>query len=195
MGGGRGGAGGRGGGGGGGDVQWMPDSKTLLVETVRPSRGNPPPAPTVPDGPNVQESLGGGRGARTFEDMLQNPHDEDLFEYYATSQLAAVDSATGKVTPIGKPAIFESARISPDGGHLLITIIHRPFSYLYPARQFPKEIEVWDRTGKMLHKVATWHWRREAAERAAALPMPPILPARGAAVRAICNGAPASRPR
>ena len=38
---------------------------------------------------------------------------------------------------------------------LLVTTIHRPFSYLHDARAFPKEIEVWDRAGKVLHKVAS----------------------------------------
>ena len=99
--------------------------------------------------------MGGARGARTFEDMLQTPHDEDLFEYYATSQLALVDSVSGKVTPLGKPTIVESVRVSPDGNYFLITTIHRPFSYVYPARQFPKEIEVWDHAGKVVHKVAS----------------------------------------
>ena len=38
---------------------------------------------------------------------------------------------------------------------ILVTTIHRPFSYLHDARAFPKEIEIWDRTGKVLHKVAS----------------------------------------
>ena len=149
-----GGGGGRGGA-GGGSVQWLSDSRTLLVQMVKPNRGAAPPAPTVPAGPNVQESLGGGRGVVTHEDMLQSAHDEDLFEFYATSQLAMVDSATGKVTPVGKAAIVESARVSPDRNYLMVTSIHRPFSYLHQARQFPKEIEVWDRSGKVVHKVAS----------------------------------------
>ena len=156
MGGGFGGGGGRGGGGGGAsDVQWMPDGKSLLVQTVKANRGAPPPEPLVPTGPHVQESLGGARGSATLEDMLGNPHDEDLFEYYATSQLAIVEFGTGKVTPLGKPGIIESARISPDGRHFLVTTVHHPFSYLLGVRSFPKEIEVWDRTGKMIHKVAS----------------------------------------
>ena len=150
------GPGGRGGfGGGASDVQWMPDGKALLVETVKPNRGAPPPEPLVPTGPHVQESLGGAAPMETLEDMLQNPHDEDLFEYYATSQLALVDLASGKVTPIGKAGIVESARISPDGKYILVTTVHRPFSYLHAVRSFPREIEVWDRAGKILHKVAS----------------------------------------
>jgi dipeptidyl aminopeptidase/acylaminoacyl peptidase len=156
--GGRGGGGGRGGlgfGGGPSDIQWLPDGKTLLVEIVKPNRGPAPPTPVVPPGPHVQESLGGAAPVVTHEDMLQNPHDEDLFEYYATSQLAAVDVATGKVTPVGKAGIIENVRISPDGKDLLVTTIHKPFSYLHAAREFPKEIEVWDRTGKVLRKIAS----------------------------------------
>src|SRR5262249_14126026 len=82
-----------------------------------------------------------------------NPHDEDLWEYYTTSQLASVDLATGKVTPIGKAGIIESVHVSPDGKDLLVTTIHKPFSYLHQYRNFPKEAEILDRTGKVLHKV------------------------------------------
>ncbi len=157
MGGGAGGGGGRGGfsGGGGGNVQWMPDGKSLLVFTVRADRGPAPAVPLVPPGPHVQESLGGGAPAPTLEDMLADPHDEDLFVYYATSQLANVDLATGKATPIGKPGILESVHVSPNGKDLLVTTIHKPFSYLHSYNSFPKEVEVWDRTGKMVHKVAS----------------------------------------
>lgn len=160
MGGGRGGGGGGGRGGlgfgaGGGNVQWMPDGKSLLVYTVRADRGPAPALPLVPPGPHVQESLGGGAPAPTLEDMLSNPHDEDLFVYYATSQLAAVDLASGKVTAIGKPAIIESALISPNGRDFLVTTIHKPFSYLYSYNSFPREIEVWDAAGRMVHKVAS----------------------------------------
>src|SRR5450759_56414 len=150
------GGGGRGGAGAGpSDVQWMPDGKTLLVQMVKPNRGAAPAEPLVPTGPHVQESLGGASPVVTHEDMLQNPHDEDLFEYYATSQLTLVDAATGKATAIGKAGIVESARISPDGRNIVVTTIHRPFSYLHDARAFPKEIEIWDRTGKVIHKVAS----------------------------------------
>jgi dipeptidyl aminopeptidase/acylaminoacyl peptidase len=158
MGGGRGAVGGAGRGGfvaGPTDVQWMPDGKSLVVQMVKPNRGAAPVLSAVPAGPHVQESLGGAAPVVTHEDMLQNPHDEDLFEYYATAQLAFVDVATGKATPIGKPAIFESVRISPDGKDLLVTTVHKPFSYLHAAREFPKEVEVWDHSGKVLRKVAS----------------------------------------
>src|SRR6202453_2110658 len=137
------------------DFQWMPDGKSMLVEMVKPNRGPAPREALAPTGPHVQESLGGGAPAPTYEDMMQNPHDEDLFQYYATSQLAIVDIASGVVTPVGKAGIIASAQISPNAQDLLVTTLHKPFSYLHPANAFPKEIEVWDRTGKALHKVAS----------------------------------------
>ncbi len=141
-----------GGGRGGGGEVWLPDGKALLVQLVKPNRGAPPPAPAAE--PHIQETLGGSGPMRTLEDMLQSPHDEDLFEYYATSQPAIVDLASGKAVPIGKPGIISSARVSPDGKYFLVTVIHRPFSYLYSAGSFPRTVEVWDRAGNVVRTVA-----------------------------------------
>ncbi len=141
---------------GGGDaVQWMPDNKTLLCKTIPANRGAAPVAPTTPIGPTVQENYGKVTPAPTYQDLLRNPHDEKLYEFYATSQLAFVNVATGKATDLGKPAIYSGVDIAPDGKHLLITTNHKPFSYLLTANSFPHEYEVWDLSGKLIHKVAS----------------------------------------
>jgi dipeptidyl aminopeptidase/acylaminoacyl peptidase len=137
----------------GDDVQWMPDGKTLLVQTVPATRGNPPAEPKSPEGPIIQESDGKRAPVRTYEDLLQNVHDEDLFDYYATTQLALIKN--GVVTPVGKPGIFARVDPSPDGKHLLVSRIHRPYSYLLPEGDFPREVEVWSLTGKLEYKVAS----------------------------------------
>jgi dipeptidyl aminopeptidase/acylaminoacyl peptidase len=136
-------------------VSWMPDNRTLLVQLVPPARGAAPATPSVPNEPNSQESSGRPGPVRTFEDLLRSPHDETLFEYYATSQPALVDSTSGRSTPLGQAAIFEGINVAPDGRHILVTRLHRPFSYLFPAQAFPKEIEVWDTKGKVVYKVAS----------------------------------------
>src|SRR5262249_26811492 len=64
-------------------IDWLPDNKTLLVKTIQANRSPAPTEPKVPKGPAVQESDGHAMGVATYEDLLQNPHDEDLFEYYA----------------------------------------------------------------------------------------------------------------
>jgi len=144
-------------GGGLGDaVEWLGDNRTLIVSLVPSGRGGAaPPELAIPKGPHVQESLGHAGPAPTFEDLLSNPHDEDLFDYYATAQLAYLDVASSKLTPLGKPGIFTTVRPSPDQKHLLVGWLHKPYSYQLPATDFPQEVQVWDREGKSEYKVAS----------------------------------------
>jgi dipeptidyl aminopeptidase/acylaminoacyl peptidase len=132
----------------GGAVEWLPGSTELLVRAVVANRGPAPPAQAIPLGPNVQETAGGAQPQWTLQDMLRSPHDEKLFDYYCSSQLMVVNSATLKSSPIGKPAIFSRAEPSPDGKLLLVSLVKRPYSYLHAYADFPQDLEVWERTGK-----------------------------------------------
>lgn len=135
--------------------QWMPDNHTLLVQTISPHRPAAPVESAVPTEPNAQESFGRVGPVTTYEDLLKTPFDEKVFEYYASSQLALADTRNGKTTEIGQPAIFQTTEPSPDGNHFLIARLQRPFSYLHPAFDFPKDVEVWDAKGRVEHKVAS----------------------------------------
>lgn len=128
------------------EMQWMPDQKTLLVKLVPKEMGPPPPEPIVPIGPSIQETAGEKGQSSTYEnrDTLRNKHDEDLFDYYAASQLAFVNAETASITSIGKPANYESLDAAPDGHHILVTTIHKPYSYVTTCERFPREVEVWD---------------------------------------------------
>ncbi|CAN5126296.1 S9 family peptidase [soil metagenome] len=128
-----------------GEFQWMADQRRLLVKLVPDSIGAPPPAPTVPDGPAIQESTGKGQSS-TYEtrDTLSNSHDEALFDYYAASQLALVDSASAQVTPVGPAGNYDTVQAAPDGLHVLVRRIHRPYSYVVTYERFPHDVEVWD---------------------------------------------------
>ncbi len=128
------------------EMQWMPDQKTLLVKLAPEGMGAPPPEPIVPAGPSIQETEDKKGQSSTYEnrDTLGSKHDEDLFDYFASSQLAFVDAASGAITPIGKPGNYESLDPAPDGLHILVTAIHKPYSYVTTYDRFPKEVEVWD---------------------------------------------------
>jgi dipeptidyl aminopeptidase/acylaminoacyl peptidase len=134
--------------------RWMPDSRTLLVKLVPAGRGKPPVAPSVPAAPVIQESAGKSAPVRTFQDLLANPHDEALFDYYATSQLALLDITTGKAVPIGAPGLYFTAEPSPDGKLILTNRVHGPYSYVHPHFFFPRDIEVLDRSGKVIYTFA-----------------------------------------
>ena len=141
-------------------MQWMPDQKTLLVKLAPKGMGAPPPEPIVPIGPSIQETEGQKGQSSTYEnrDTLGSKHDEDLFDYFAASQLALIDAATAAITPIGKPGNYESVDPAPDGRHILVTAIHKPYSYVTTYDRFPQEVEVWDvsqRSHVLAHTIAS----------------------------------------
>jgi dipeptidyl aminopeptidase/acylaminoacyl peptidase len=142
------------------EMQWMPDQKTLLVKLVPEGIGAPPPEPVVPAGPSIQETTGEKGESSTYEnrDTLRNKHDEDVFDYYAASQLALVDAATGAITPVGKPGNYDLVAAAPDGQHMLVAAIHKPYSYVTTYDRFPREVEVWDASDRahiQVHTIAS----------------------------------------
>ena len=142
------------------ELQWMPDQKTLLVKLVPKGMGPPPPAPIVPAGPSIQEASGETGQSSTYEnrDTLGSKHDENLFDYYAVSQLAFVDAVSAKITHAGKPGNYHSLVPAPDGRHILVTSIHKPYSYVTTHGRFPREIDVWDasiRSSVIAHNIAS----------------------------------------
>jgi len=137
-----------------GGPTWMPDGITLLAREVPEGRGPEPAEPSAPSGPNVQETSGATSPLRTYQDLLANPHDEALFEHYATTQLVLLSTADGSRTTVGRPALLSEVNPSPDGKLLLVERLHRPFSYSMPVWRFPHAIEVWDLAGSVQHTVA-----------------------------------------
>jgi dipeptidyl aminopeptidase/acylaminoacyl peptidase len=131
---------------------WLTDSSALLCPFVDANRGNPPAAPAAPAGPNIQENNGPSGPVRTFQDLLTSAHDEALFEYYATSQLAFVDATTGRRSPIGRPGIVNGV-VSPEGRFVLLSRVKRPFSRLLTWGQFPRDVEVWNERGEKVRAV------------------------------------------
>jgi dipeptidyl aminopeptidase/acylaminoacyl peptidase len=126
-------------------IRWMPDQQTLLIKEVPAAMGAPPSATAAPIGPGIQESDGTGGQSSTYEtrDTLGNRHDEDLFDYYGSSQLALVTVSTGVVQPIGKAANFLEVVPAPDGKHLLVSVLHKPYSYVTTYERFPQDFNVW----------------------------------------------------
>ncbi|KAL5217851.1 hypothetical protein ABZP36_018535 [Zizania latifolia] len=131
---------------------WVNNS-TLLVCIIPLSRGAPPQKPSVPSGPKIQSNeTKNVVQVRTFQDLLKDEYDADLFDYYATSQLVLV-SLDGTVKPIGPPAVYTSIDPSPDDKYLMISSIHRPYSYIVPCGRFPKKVDLWTVDGKFIREL------------------------------------------
>ncbi len=136
-------------------VSWLPDQKRLLVRRI-PKRGPAPEPPAIPAGPEVLEGAGDtARSTYEARNLLETAHDDALFEYYTTSELAIVDPATGKVKVVGAPAPYASAEFSPDGEYLLIERLVPPWSHEVAWWRFAHEIEVWTDQGEPVAKIAS----------------------------------------
>ncbi|MEX1024189.1 MAG: prolyl oligopeptidase family serine peptidase [Planctomycetota bacterium] len=131
---------------------WAANGDSVVFLEVPAERGSPPDAPARPQGPNVRESRGALSPLRTYQDLLSSQHDEALFEHYATSIVAIGDS--GGTRTIGAPGLHMGIDPAPDGEHLLVTTLRRPFSYVMPYYRFPHRIEVWSGSGERMHTVA-----------------------------------------
>jgi len=133
----------------GGGFQWMPDSERLLVATVPPNRSAAPSAPETPSGPVVQETSGRTSPVRTYQDLLESPHDEALFEHFGASQLVLAHSERYRSEHVGPVAMYSDFEVAPDGVHVLAAHMVRPYSYLVTYRDFPDVVQVFDlRTGR-----------------------------------------------
>lgn len=131
---------------------WV-DDKTIVVSTIPASHGSPPKKPLSPACPNIQSNEQKlVVQNRTYQDLLKDKHDEDLFDFYTTTQLVLV-TLDGTVRHIGSPAIYTSVDASPDCNFLLVDSLHRPYSFNVPWGRFPKKIEVWRRNGEFVKEI------------------------------------------
>ena len=122
-------------------MTWSPDSTTIAF-TLRSAGGDADP-PRHPLELWVADMASGQ--ARTYPDLLQGPHDEQLFDHYCHSQLVTVAVATGEVKVIGPTRLYTATSASPDGRYLLVSWLERPYSYSLPCGRFPKRVQLWTR--------------------------------------------------
>ncbi len=135
-------------------ARWLADGTSLLVRLIPDARGAMPVEPAVPTGPVVQETLGKKAQVRTYQDLLKNAYDEQVFDWLMSTQLAVIDSASGKVRTLAQADTWTGMDVSPDGKYLLASRVARPYSYLVPASQFGSVTVVLDmQTGAVVKQL------------------------------------------
>jgi dipeptidyl aminopeptidase/acylaminoacyl peptidase len=130
---------------------WYDNNTLHYLATVKPASAAPA-KPAIPKGPTVQENYGKASPRPTFQDLIKSPYDEELFAFYATTQL--IKNSNGIETKIGSPAIYSSISISPDKKYMLVRKIKAPFSYTVPAAGFPADVVITDMNGKLTKQLA-----------------------------------------
>ncbi|MFS2316394.1 S9 family peptidase [Maricaulis sp. D1M11] len=134
--------------------EWLPNGEGLLVKLVDEDRGPMPERPRVPNGPVIQEANGYEAPVRTYQDLLKDEHDANLFAWLATSQLAIVDVNGRRVREIGEPGLYYSANVAPGGDYILVGEMEQPFSYIVPWSRFPDRTFVMDLRGNDVAEIA-----------------------------------------
>src|SRR6056297_224882 len=127
---------------------WLKNSNELLVKQL-PDKRKPliDKEEAVPSGPRVSVNEGQEAQNRTYQDLLEDKIDEANFEQLVRAKLTLVD-LEGNTKKWMKAAMYRNIDASPDGQYILITTIHRPFSYLVPYYRFPTEYNVYTKAGK-----------------------------------------------
>lgn len=128
-------------------AEWINEDEFLTL-AVPTGIGKTPEQPLVPSGPVIQENIGKAQPARTYQDLLSNPYDETLFDYYFTSQPVIIGK--DDIKELGKPAIYVNCLLSPDKSSILISTIQRPYSYQVPLYYFPQKTEVINWNGNVI---------------------------------------------
>lgn len=133
---------------------WLGNSGVLIVKSASPYRAAPPADSFVPSGPTVQENKGQSAPVRTYQDLLKNQNDIDLFDYYTSSELIKVNAASGAIQTFLPAAIYSSLSSSPDGQYILCTSLTKPYSFIVPYSRFPQNVDVYDADGKAVKTIA-----------------------------------------
>lgn len=124
-------------------VRVLPSDKAALIDTKS----------AIPSGPTVSISEKGAKAQnRTYQDLLQNTIDEANFDALVTSELYKID-LSGNKTLWKEKAIYSGVSFSPDGNLVLLTTMHRPYSYIVPLNRFPQKAAVYDLDGKLIKEI------------------------------------------
>lgn len=134
----------------GNPLSWFRDSNALLVRMLPANRPQLiKTADAVPAGPTVTVSDGSKAQNRTYQDLLRNKNDEANFETLTTSELYKV-SLDGSSVKWKEAGMYSSTSFSPDGNYVMLTTLHKPFSYIVTLDRFPTKSIIYDNSGKQV---------------------------------------------
>lgn len=130
--------------------RFIGDGSCLMVMCVPENQGPPPPEETVPRGPNVKENLSTNKApARTYQRLISSKRDEELFEYYTTSEVVLLQFGANEevyetvLRPSRGGAMIRSISLSPNKRQFLVSLTAKPFSWTLPYSKFPKSVQLW----------------------------------------------------
>ncbi|MDX1284546.1 MAG: prolyl oligopeptidase family serine peptidase [Draconibacterium sp.] len=127
---------------------WFKDGSQLLVKFL-PEDKKPliDKSTAVPTGPKISVSDGKKAQNRTYQDLLQDKADEFNFEQLVRSTIFTVDM-NGSKKLWKETAMYSYFNFSPDGEYVMISTLHKPFSYIVTLSRFPQKTTIYNKSGK-----------------------------------------------
>lgn len=134
-------------------INWYKDGKSMLVKMISSEKKSLiNPARTIPSGPTISVNDGKKAQNRTYQDLLKNKNDEHNFEQLAASEIYKVDLDGNQEKWMGS-AMYRNISFSPDGNHVMLSVVKKPFSYLVPYSRFPSETVIYKKDGSKVQTV------------------------------------------
>lgn len=119
------------------DFCWSGDGNSLLALMVaypaKRSGGAQSPSPVV------WEHSGGVASSRTYQDLLKTEQDCQQLERLVSSIPCRVPLDGSDIQELAPAGLYYQMQLSPDGQHLLLDQICRPFSFSVPLQHFPRK--------------------------------------------------------
>ncbi len=135
------------------EFDWASDGKRLICFVPHIAEQSVAATAKVPRGPIIEESSAIESPARTYQDLLTNQAEAELFEQLITTQIVLVDPQSLDKRYIGKPGMYLSCASSPSDQYFLVSELKKPFSYTLPYQYFPHKKAVWNRLGEEVYEV------------------------------------------
>jgi dipeptidyl aminopeptidase/acylaminoacyl peptidase len=140
----------------GSTVRWARDGGTLLAlgSLAAPEPTGQPRRLAEPIEPQTEETSGKRTQMATFTDLLRTDADADTFASLATTVPLRVDPDSGSAAELGPAGLHYHLSESPDGAHLLMARLQRPFSFRVPFPYFSRRVEVCTAEGELQRVIA-----------------------------------------
>ncbi len=132
---------------------WFSDNQNLLVKFL-PKEKKPLIDKTlaIPTGPRISVSEGKKAQNRTYQDLLKDKADEFNFEQLTLSDLYKVN-INGTRSQWKETDMYTRFDFSPNGEYVLVSTLHKPFSYLVTYYRFPSKTIVYDKDGNKVKEL------------------------------------------
>ncbi len=132
---------------------WFSDNQNLLVKFL-PKEKKPLIDKTlaIPTGPRISVSEGKKAQNRTYQDLLKDKADEFNFEQLTLSDLYKVN-INGTRSKWKETDMYTRFDFSPNGEYVLVSTLHKPFSYLVTYYRFPSKTIVYDKDGNKIKEL------------------------------------------